>query len=130
MLAAYSPPLFFMLETLLAGLHTAQDVKQLREATKERLLALIDAHFVSYPAPVSRVDDEEDEPRQQNLLAYPIDTRKFDGVSLVEMHAQGFIYEPEYGDRGWESYSMLSLDELLDVLEVLESAGAAVATAA
>lgn len=112
-----------MFETLLAGLHTAKDVKQLRDDTKERLITLIEAHFVSHPGPVCRLEEEPEEgekPKQLNVLDYPIDTRKFEGVSIVELHAQGFIYEPEYSDRGWEGYCCLSLDELLDVLDVLE----------
>jgi hypothetical protein len=117
-----------MMEALLAGLHTAQDLNQLREATKERVIALIEAHFTTHPAPVSRVEvDALEEEHQVNLLDYPIDTRKFEAVRVVELHSVGFIYEPDYSDRGWESYSCLSLDELLDVLEVLEKECAPVA---
>lgn len=109
-----------MLSEVLATLTTSEELQAAVRAIKERGIALLQTHFAQHPEPLTNSENVDDQLMHLNLLDYQVAVRKCDSVSVVEISEHGFIYEPDYGERGWESYAGLTVGAVLDLVGVVE----------
>lgn len=88
---------------------------------KAEVLRRIAAHFAQHPAPIDKPDPQQPAELLQ-LLPYHVQTTEESTAFIVRLRATDFDYEDHNGSLSQEGYDVLHVEELLDIVQVLESA--------
>lgn len=100
------------------------ELRARHEALKQAVLGRIMDHFLRRPAPVRKIDVSRgaNGPEYVQLLDYHVPTSEENEAYIMELGPDDFGYENRDDEPARDSYGVLSVGVLIDLVLVLEHA--------